>query len=70
MQLLSTLDSLERDGSITFGIDVSRASVMSCYVRDRNDQHIHFVDGENGGYTKASIMLKNKVLKKKMKAGN
>jgi hypothetical protein len=60
-QLLSNLDALEKEGLVTFGFNVSRASVMSCYVRDRHDQHIHFVDGENGGYTKASIMLKNKL---------
>ena len=61
IQLLTKLGNLENAGSITFGYDVSKASVMSCYVRDRHDQHIHFVDGENGGYTNAAIMLKEKL---------
>lgn len=65
IELLSKLESLEQRGEITFGFDVSKASVMSCYVRDRNDQHIHFVDGENGGYTKAAIVLKEKLRRTK-----
>ncbi|MFT5165733.1 MAG: hypothetical protein ACI8P3_000961, partial [Saprospiraceae bacterium] len=40
---------------------VSQESVMSCYVRNRDDQHIHFVDGSQGGYTQAAIMLKKKL---------
>ena len=44
-----------------FGLHVSNESVMSCYVRDRRDQHIHFVDGAEGGYTLASIVLKKKL---------
>jgi len=34
---------------------------MSCYVRDRKDQHVHFVDGSGGGYTQAAGMLKKKI---------
>ena len=33
---------------------------MSCYVRNLNEEHIHFVDGAEGGYTKAAGMLKRK----------
>ena len=33
---------------------------MSCYVRNMNENHIHFVDGSEGGYTKAAGMLKRK----------
>lgn len=52
---------LEARGDITYGLDVCSSSVMSCYVRDRRDQHIHFVDGQGGGYTRASIDLKRKL---------
>ncbi|MEO5593457.1 MAG: DUF3095 family protein [Chitinophagaceae bacterium] len=55
------LDKLENAGSIFYGIHVSNSSIMSCYVRDMKDGHIHFVDGAEGGYTHAASMLKNKL---------
>jgi hypothetical protein len=54
------LDMAERDGKLSYGIHVTYASVMSCYVQDRKDKHIHFVDGTEGGYTSAALMLKKK----------
>ncbi|MCP9751103.1 DUF3095 family protein [Ferruginibacter sp. HRS2-29] len=55
------LDELELKGEIVYGLHVSSASVMSCYVRDMKDGHIHFVDGSEGGYTKAARILKAKL---------
>jgi hypothetical protein len=60
--LETALDKLERDGDISYGLYVSKESVMSCYVRSMNEDHIHFVDGAEGGYTKAAGMLKRKIL--------
>ena len=59
-QLDDRLSAMERDGLLTYGLFVSRESVMSCYVRDRRDKHIHFVDGADGGYTMAAKMWKGK----------
>ena len=59
-QLVQSLDEMENAKEIIYGIFVSDQSVISCYVRDRNAQHIHFIDGGNGGYTKAAILLKKK----------
>jgi len=59
--LTSYLNHLEEKGKIKYGLHVSEQSVMSCYVRDmKKDDHIHFVDGAGGGYTKAANQLKNK----------
>ncbi len=59
--LTGYLDNLENSGKIAYGIHVSEESIMSCYVRDINThEHIHFVDGGNGGYTKAAKSLKRK----------
>lgn len=60
-RLTKALDQLEREGTIWYGIHVSNSAVMSCYVRDLEDGHIHFVDGAEGGYTKAAGMLKGKI---------
>lgn len=59
-ELEEFLTRLENSGEITFGMYRSKDSIMSCYVRDRKDQHIHFVDGGDGGYTKAAGVLKKK----------
>ncbi|MDZ4794439.1 MAG: DUF3095 domain-containing protein [Bacteroidota bacterium] len=61
-QLETELDKLEEAGLIRYGLFVSKESVMSCYVRSMDDNHVHFVDGSDGGYTKAAGMLKKKLL--------
>jgi len=60
-QLFKILDELETKGEIIYGFHISNASIMSCYVRDMKDDHIHFVDGAEGGYTKAAAILKGKL---------
>lgn len=59
--LVAKLETLEAAGTIVFGVHVSDASIMSCYVRNRDDAHVHFVDGAGGGYTQAAKMLKRKL---------
>ncbi len=61
-ELEKALDELEKDGIIRYGLCVSKESVMSCYVRSMDENHIHFVDGAEGGYTKAAGMLKKKIV--------
>lgn len=62
-QLINTLSKLEHEQKICFGYHVTDASIMSCYVRNMDEDHIHFVDGLGGGYTQASKMLKAKYQK-------
>jgi hypothetical protein len=59
--LQKLLDEMENNGEIIYGMHISSASVMSCYVRNLEDDHIHFVDGSDGGYTQAAKMLKGKL---------
>lgn len=58
--LVKALDGLEKAGEIRYGFFVSKESVMSCYVPGADNAHIHFVDGAEGGYTKAAGVLKLK----------
>ena len=60
-QLDMKLQQLEDEGLIQYGFFVSKESVMSCYVRSMDKNHIHFIDGSEGGYTKAASMLKKKL---------
>ncbi|QOD59729.1 DUF3095 domain-containing protein [Polaribacter haliotis] len=55
------LDSLESDRKIIYGMHATYASIMSCYIEDRDEKHIHFVDGTEGGYTSAAGELKRKL---------
>ncbi|MBW8683349.1 DUF3095 domain-containing protein [Chitinophaga rhizophila] len=59
-ELVTQLNILENAGRILYAFYASKESVMSCYVRDYKDEHIHFVDGAEGGYTKAAGVLKLK----------
>ncbi|MEP7143119.1 MAG: DUF3095 domain-containing protein [Ferruginibacter sp.] len=59
--LEAALNEMETGGEIIYGLYVSKESIMSCYVRNLNDNHVHFVDGSEGGYTKAAGILKNKL---------
>ncbi|GGI29411.1 DUF3095 domain-containing protein [Pedobacter mendelii] len=61
LKLIKYLDKLEAQGSIVYGLYVSPNSTMSCYVRDLVNEHIHFVDGSEGGYTQAARILKAKI---------
>ena len=60
-QLVEFLDEQEKAGQLVYGIHVSRESIISCYVQNRAAHHIHFVDGGDGGYTQAAVLLKEKL---------
>jgi hypothetical protein len=60
-QLEQALDELESAGLLYYGLYVSKESIMSCYVRSLKRDHIHFIDGAEGGYTRAAGMLKQKL---------
>ncbi|SCY09845.1 Protein of unknown function [Nonlabens sp. Hel1_33_55] len=60
-KLMRYLDDLEEDTQISFGYYVSESSVLSCYVTTLDGNHIHFLDGDNGGFTQASKVLKKKL---------
>lgn len=46
-------------GLLFYGIHKSDDSLMTCYVNDVKDgEHIHFIDGGNGGYAMAAKQLK------------
>jgi hypothetical protein len=49
-------------GAIRFGLHVSDTALMTCLVTSWSDHlHVHFVDGANGGYTKAAELLKGNI---------
>jgi Protein of unknown function (DUF3095) len=58
------LDEQRLKGKLCYGIHLSDAALMTCFVQDIQDgHHIHFIDGGDGGYTMASKQLKEQLSK-------
>jgi hypothetical protein len=60
MELCQYLDEQFRSGRLAYGSHSSFAAIVTCYVRKYQSNHVHFVDGTDGGYAKASQELKNR----------
>ena len=53
------LESLRKEGRIYYGLHTSNDSLMTCYVDDVHEgNHVHFIDGANGGYAMAAKQMK------------
>ncbi len=59
--LEALLDRRYRDGALAYGLHVSDRAVLTCLVRERMGQQVHFVDGAGGGYTAAATELKRRL---------
>ena len=62
-QLQEYLDQLFEERKAAFGIHSSFAALTTCYVTSYQHNHIHFIDGSDGGYAKASQDLKTRLTK-------
>jgi hypothetical protein len=63
IQFLKYLDEQEKAGRLVYGHFISKESIMTCYIENMNEKHIHFVDGSDGGYTEAAKELKMKLVR-------
>lgn len=59
-RLVAMLDDERANGQIAYGVHLSDAALMTCLVFQL-DNHIHFVDGSNGGYALAAKQLKEQL---------
>lgn len=48
---------------LAYGLHISNSVIVTCMVFQYHRDHIHFVDGSNGGYVKASKDLKKRMEK-------
>jgi hypothetical protein len=56
------LSDLQRQGLIAFGQHVSEQALMTCLVKSPvRNQHVHFIDGADGGYAMAALQLKQQL---------
>ncbi|MEO6974666.1 MAG: DUF3095 domain-containing protein [Gallionella sp.] len=57
-ELEQYLQSQFRAGRLVYGMYKSRAALVTCLVQSYNGNHMHFVDGSDGGYALAARGLK------------
>jgi hypothetical protein len=60
-QLELYLDRECRAGRLAWGASKSRKALVTCIVRSYNGNHMHFVDGSDGGYALAARELKERL---------
>jgi len=48
-------------GELSYGIHSSNSAMLTCLIFSRHGEHIHFVDGGDGGYAMAAVELKRRL---------
>ena len=48
-------------GTLVYGIHVAGASLMTCAISEYQGNHVHFIDGADGGYALAAKQLKAQI---------
>jgi len=60
--ILEFLEAEHRRGAIFYGTHRSRSALMTCVVFSlRRDSHVHFIDGNDGGYALAALQFKQQL---------
>lgn len=60
-QLQSYLEAEHRAGRLVYGMHKSREALLTCIIQSYNGNHLHFVDGSDGGYALAARELKGRL---------
>lgn len=56
------LEEAERNGICRFGLHRQQSALMTCFVpTPRSRDHMHFIDGADGGYAMAATQLRSKL---------
>ncbi len=64
------LDGLLEKSEIFYGVHTSAAALMTCAVFERPGDHVHFIDGADGGYTLAAKQMKAQIKAERESAGD
>jgi hypothetical protein len=60
-QLTQVLNKLHDEKKIIFGIHPSPSAIVTCMIFDYDTEHMHFLDGSNGGYAMAAKHMKEQL---------
>jgi hypothetical protein len=66
-QLAAIEAELERgrsEGHLAYGIHRAPSALITCYLRSYQGDHVHFIDGSDGGYALAARQLKAQLAKR------
>jgi hypothetical protein len=61
MTLYDYLEGQRVAGELYYGMQISNSSLITCLIFQRQGEHVHFVDGADGGYAIASTQLKQQI---------
>jgi len=56
--IVAYLDREHAAGKLVYGVHGAPAALMTCAITEHEGNHVHFVDGANGGYALAAKQLK------------
>lgn len=57
-QLTAYLEAQYQARRLAYGIHLSESALITCMIRDYRGDHVHFVDGSDGGYALSAKQLK------------
>lgn len=60
-RLEELLATMYADGAVFYGLHHAASALMTCFIRDWGDDHLHFIDGGDGGYALAAKQLKAQI---------
>ncbi len=63
LSLQNYLEDMHQQGHLVYGMHRSREALLTCIVSSYNGNHMHFVDGSEGGYATAAQELKSQLAK-------
>lgn len=58
LALETYLETERASGQLAYGTHRAKAALVTCFVRSHAGNHVHFVDGADGGYALAARKLK------------
>lgn len=59
--LASFLETQRKNKTLVYGIHESPNALMTCFVQNMEQDHLHFIDGGDGGYTLAAKQMKKQL---------
>ena len=59
-QLVRWLEARFEERRLVFGVHQAHEALVTCLVKDYGGDHVHFIDGSNGGYALAAKELKRR----------
>lgn len=62
-ELEAYLDTLHTEERLAYGIHTSSTALITCMVFQYHREHLHFIDGSNGGYANAARQMKRQLRK-------